>query len=85
MRSSWPGFDPAIPLMEVLPCHAIGIAGSSPAMTAYESTSTAQYTLGLLRPARYSLAMIRLSLTTFAQRGISASMNAPSPAGEDKR
>jgi hypothetical protein len=28
------GLDPAIPLMEAQPCHVIGIAGSSPAMTA---------------------------------------------------
>jgi hypothetical protein len=27
------GLDPAIPLMEAPPCHIIGIAGSSPAMT----------------------------------------------------
>jgi hypothetical protein len=27
------GLDPAIPLNEALPCHMIGIAGSSPAMT----------------------------------------------------
>ena len=28
------GLDPAIPFIEAQPCHAIGIAGSSPAMTA---------------------------------------------------
>jgi hypothetical protein len=28
------GLDPAIPLIEARPCHMIGIAGSSPAMTA---------------------------------------------------
>ena len=28
------GLDPAIPLGEAKPCHIIGIAGSSPAMTA---------------------------------------------------
>jgi hypothetical protein len=28
------GLDPAIPLIEAQPCHTIGIAGSSPAMTA---------------------------------------------------
>ena len=28
------GLDPAIPLSEAPPCHIIGIAGSSPAMTA---------------------------------------------------
>jgi hypothetical protein len=28
------GLDPAIPLSEARPCHVIGIAGSSPAMTA---------------------------------------------------
>jgi hypothetical protein len=28
------GLDPAIPLNEAPPCHFIGIAGSSPAMTA---------------------------------------------------
>ena len=28
------GLDPAIPLTKARPCHAIGIAGSSPAMTA---------------------------------------------------
>jgi hypothetical protein len=33
-ESSWPGFDPAIPLRKARPCHIIGIAGSSPAMTA---------------------------------------------------
>jgi hypothetical protein len=27
------GLDPAIPLSEARPCHMIGIAGSSPAMT----------------------------------------------------
>jgi hypothetical protein len=27
------GLDPAIPLIEARPCHMIGIAGSSPAMT----------------------------------------------------
>ena len=27
------GLDPAIPLTEARPCHMIGIAGSSPAMT----------------------------------------------------
>jgi hypothetical protein len=27
------GLDPAIPLREARPCHTIGIAGSSPAMT----------------------------------------------------
>jgi hypothetical protein len=29
------GLDPAIPLTEARPCHIIGIAGSSPAMTAF--------------------------------------------------
>jgi hypothetical protein len=28
------GLDPATPLNEARPCHMIGIAGSSPAMTA---------------------------------------------------
>jgi hypothetical protein len=28
-----PGLDPAIPITEAQPCHMIGIAGSSPAMT----------------------------------------------------
>jgi hypothetical protein len=28
------GLDPAIPFIEARPCHIIGIAGSSPAMTA---------------------------------------------------
>jgi hypothetical protein len=28
------GLDPAIPLTNARPCHIIGIAGSSPAMTA---------------------------------------------------
>jgi hypothetical protein len=36
------GLDPAIPLMEARPCHVIGIAGSSPAMTAGESISSEQ-------------------------------------------
>jgi hypothetical protein len=27
------GLDPAIPLIKAQPCHMIGIAGSSPAMT----------------------------------------------------
>ena len=27
------GLDPAIPLSKAQPCHVIGIAGSSPAMT----------------------------------------------------
>jgi hypothetical protein len=31
------GLDPAIPLREARPCHMIGIAGSSPAMTVVES------------------------------------------------
>jgi hypothetical protein len=30
------GLDPAIPLIEARPCHMIGIAGTSPAMTAGE-------------------------------------------------
>jgi hypothetical protein len=30
------GLDPAIPLNEAQPCHMIGIAGSSPAMTVSE-------------------------------------------------
>jgi hypothetical protein len=30
------GLDPAIPLMKAQPCHMIGIAGSSPAMTVRE-------------------------------------------------
>jgi hypothetical protein len=30
------GLDPAIPLDEAQPCHMIGIAGSSPAMTEKE-------------------------------------------------
>jgi hypothetical protein len=30
----WAGLDPAIPLKKAPPCHIIGIAGSSPAMTA---------------------------------------------------
>jgi hypothetical protein len=34
------GLDPAIPLTEAQPCHVIGIAGSSPAMTAGESISS---------------------------------------------
>jgi hypothetical protein len=34
------GLDPAIPLRKALPCHMIGIAGSSPAMTAGDSTSS---------------------------------------------
>jgi hypothetical protein len=33
------GLDPAIPLKKARPCHMIGIAGSSPAMTADESIS----------------------------------------------
>jgi hypothetical protein len=37
--------DPAIPLGEARPCHMIGIAGSSPAMTAAESISSG-YALG---------------------------------------
>jgi hypothetical protein len=36
------GLDPAIPLIEAPPCHTIGIAGSSPAMTA----------VGIVSPAR---------------------------------
>jgi hypothetical protein len=31
------GLDPAIPLNKARPCHMIGIAGSSPAMTAESS------------------------------------------------
>jgi hypothetical protein len=31
------GIDPAIPLIKARPCPMIGIAGSSPAMTAGES------------------------------------------------
>jgi hypothetical protein len=34
------GLDPAIPLSEARPCHIIGIAGSSPAMTANRSISS---------------------------------------------
>jgi hypothetical protein len=34
------GLDPAIPLKKARLCHVIGIAGSSPAMTADESTSS---------------------------------------------
>jgi hypothetical protein len=30
------GLDPAIPLRKARPCHIIGIAGSSPAMTALD-------------------------------------------------
>jgi hypothetical protein len=33
------GLDPAIPLNEARPCHMIGIAGSSPAMTVCECIS----------------------------------------------
>jgi hypothetical protein len=33
------GLDPAIPLKKAPPCHMIGIAGSSPAMMAYECAS----------------------------------------------
>jgi hypothetical protein len=36
------GLDPAIPLIKARPCHMIGIAGSSPAMTA----------LGVIAPLR---------------------------------
>ncbi len=36
------GLDPAIPLNEARPCLMIGIAGSSPAMTACESISPGQ-------------------------------------------
>jgi hypothetical protein len=34
------GLDPAIPLTKARPCHMIGIAGSSPAMTACECAWT---------------------------------------------
>jgi hypothetical protein len=34
------GLDPAIPLRKAQPCHIIGIAGSSPAMTADGSISS---------------------------------------------
>jgi hypothetical protein len=34
------GLDPAIPLEKAPPCHMIGIAGSGPAMTGGESTSS---------------------------------------------
>jgi hypothetical protein len=33
------GLDPAIPLNKARPCHTIGIAGSSPAMTLGEETT----------------------------------------------
>jgi hypothetical protein len=36
------GLDPAIPLIKAPLCHMIGIAGSSPAMTAGKSTSPEQ-------------------------------------------
>ena len=34
------GLDPAIPLEKAPPCHMIGIAGSSPAMSAVGSNSS---------------------------------------------
>jgi hypothetical protein len=34
------GLDPAISLKKARPCHIIGIAGSSPAMTAGKSTAS---------------------------------------------
>jgi hypothetical protein len=36
------GLDPAIPRAKARPCHMIGIAGSSPAMTADKFTSSEQ-------------------------------------------
>jgi hypothetical protein len=34
------GLVPATPLMEAQPCHMIGVAGTSPAMTTVESISS---------------------------------------------
>jgi hypothetical protein len=39
-RNVMAGLDPAIPVNKARPCHIIGIAGSSPAMTADEPTSS---------------------------------------------
>jgi hypothetical protein len=44
------GLDPAIPLMDAPPCHMIGIAGSSPAMTG-EVAGHARLRLPAVTPA----------------------------------
>jgi hypothetical protein len=63
------GLDPAIPLGEAGPCHMIGIAGSSPAMTAGESISSG-HALDDRRPARRMITALRGSTGATAAPGV---------------
>jgi hypothetical protein len=66
MESSWLGFDPAIPLGGARPCDMIGIAGSSPAMTAYADHSSTRRRRALARSIT-----ITVSTTTITWAAVS--------------